>query len=319
MIVGLLAVLPLQASGDEALLKKLSLGSPSAPSSAAGELDCSNALVLDCGTSIDTSTVGSANQVDAYGCVEFVESGGEAVFQFTLEIQTEITLTLSGMQEDLDLFLLENCNPLDCIRSSTSVSTETIVACLSPGTWFVVVDGFNGSSSSFSLSLDCEPCVPCTPKVPNDTCAEAVVVPTLTSTWNTKGSTCCAADDYTDGSCTGFSSLGRDVIYRIDMAPGCSVDATLRDGSDGESLDLSMYLVTWCADPQGTCVAGSDQQVGGPGKFSYTSLDGGIHYLVVDSFGNDTCGDYELDVVLTNCTVVAVEQRGWQQVKSLYR
>jgi len=286
---------------------------------ASTSLDCTGAPLLTCGAHVDSTTIGAANHVSQYGCVSFDESGGEVVYRFELDSHTEVDLRLIGMNADLDLFLLADCDASACLRSSASVSSERIVACLPPGSYVVVVDGFSGQSSNFQLVYDCTPCVPCAPEVTNDTCGTALKIPSHGQTQILTGSTCCARDDTHGDSCTGFLAFGLDVAYRLDLPPGCSIEATLRDGVDGKDMDLSIYMVSSCLDPRGTCVAGSDANSVGPESFSFTSVAGGTYYLMVDAFGNQVCGDYELEIAFTNCSLVSIEAHPWSHVKQLYR
>jgi len=214
---------------------------------------------------------------------------------------------------------LSACDANACVRSSASVSSERIVACMAPGTYYLVVDGFSGQASDFQLEYDCAPCTPCAPAVSNDTCGAAMKIPSHGETQILTGSTCCGRDDYHGDSCTGFLALGLDVSYRLDLPPGCSIEATLRDGSDGKAMDLSIYMVSSCFDPRGTCVAGSDSSTLGAESFSFSSDEGGSYYLMIDSFGNQNCGDYELEISFTNCSVVSVDEKQWSHIKQLYR
>ena len=314
-----LGISPNAFAADPGQAKKQTLLRPSSLRMASESLDCSNAPTLSCGTAVDSTTVGVANNVTGYGCVEFDESGGEVVYRLELTSYTEVDLRLTGMSADLDLFLLSACNPGACSRSSTGVSSERIVACLEPGTYYVVVDGFSGNSSDFHLEYDCAPCTPCSPAVDNDTCGSAPKIPSHGESQFLQGSTCCASDDYHGDACTGFLALGLDVSYRLDLPPGCSIQATLRDGSDGKAMDLSLYLVSSCQDPGGTCVAGSDSNTLGSESFNFSSELGGTYYLMIDSFGNQTCGDYELEIEFVNCALVSVEEKQWSHVKQLYR
>jgi hypothetical protein len=282
-------------------------------------LTCDNAPLLQCGAVVDSSNAGASNAVSQYGCVTFDESGGEVVYRLELTSFTEVDLRLTGMTADLDMFLLSACDASSCMRSSTGVSSERIVACIAPGTYYLVVDGFAGQTSDFRPEMFCTPCTPCAPAVPNDDCGAATKIPSYGETQILTGSTCCARDDYHGDSCTGFLALGLDVSYRVDLPPGCSIAATLRDGADGKNMDLSVYLVSSCFDPRGSCVAGSDSNTIGAESFSYTSEEGGSYYLMVDSFGNQSCGDYELEITFSACSSVAVDEKQWSHVKQLYR
>lgn len=318
-LLGLAALLlPCAAAAADGAAKKRAAASPPRLRSVQA-LDCSAALPLACGQAVDSTTVGLPNRLSEYGCAPYEESGGEVVYRLDIAATTEVDLELGGLAADLDLFLLAGCDGATCAGASTGVSVERLRRCLAPGTYFVVVDGFAGAASPFHLSLACGACTPCNPAVPHDTCDRAIPVPTHPPIFRHRGDTRCARDDYTDGTCTGYSSLGHDVAYRLSMPPGCRVQVTVRDGADGIPLDLALYLATSCDDARGTCVAGADRNLTGEEGFTFESAGGGTYYLVVDSFGNDTSGDYELEIVQTNCSVIGVHAATWQQVKRLYR
>ena len=313
------AVLLASASNAEPLSgkKRTLLRSSKSRETAAFEPD--QARTLACGGIADSTNSAAPNRMDAYACAEFDESGGEVLYRIVLGTYAELYLILDELQDDLDLFLLGANRSDACLAASTGVSSEQIRLCLAPGTYYAVVDGFSGAVSSFRLRLDCTACKPCTPVVDNDTCDRAIPLLPRDVATRVVGSTRCATDDYSGGMCTGFTSAGRDVVYRVSMPPGCAVRVTLRDGGDGVPLDRAVYLASSCADMLGTCVAGSDRGVAEEESFTYDSADGGIYYLVVDSFGTDTGGDFELEILQTNCSVIGVESRSWEQLKSLYR
>lgn len=115
-----------------------------------------------------------------------------------------------------------------------------------------------------------------------------------------------------DGSCTGYSFSGLDVVWVVCMEQGDVLNVEMTD----TSFDASMYLMTDCADPQGSCVAGADD----PEIISYTAAADGTYYLV--------CGGYSSGVgpftIVGNlegegCGPVATEDTNWGNLKSLYR
>ena len=71
-----------------------------------------------------------------------------------------MTFTLSGLGGDLDLFLLDgsDCEPWSCLAASANggTSDETITYEVSAGAEYrVVVDGFEGAVSDYTLEVDC--------------------------------------------------------------------------------------------------------------------------------------------------------------------
>ena len=317
LLVGITLVAPALATSDPGASKK---AAPRlAKQQRTGNVDCAAARALECGAVLDSTTIGLVNGTSNYGCADYDETGGEVVVRFTLAAPAQVTIHLSGLASDLDLFLLAGCDASGCIAASTGVSDETIVRCLEAGTYHLVVDGYHGAASAFRLQLDCGPCGPCGPDALADLCSMAALIPGNRSPYVISGNTRCAHDDYHDSGCTGYSSLGRDLAYRIVMPPGCIMQAFLRDGPDGVTLDRSLFLVESCDDPAGTCVAGSDAGIEVEESITYQSAAGGIYYLIVDAFGLDASGDFVLEVRQTNCSVVGIESRTWQEVKRLYR
>jgi len=118
----------------------------------------------------------------------------------------------------------------------------------------------------------------------NDTCAGAIVIPC--GSFNLAGDTDTATNDYTfpadTSSCTGFIEDGRDVVYRMNIVAGDSiwVDAS------SPSSDMSIYIITNCADPTASCVVGEDStDVGGKETLRYKFTSSGTYYMIIDSFG----------------------------------
>jgi hypothetical protein len=56
------------------------------------------------------------------------------------------------MTADLDVFFLGSCDEADCLYYGNSTFTTM---CLDPGTYYIVVDGYNGATSDYTLTVDC--------------------------------------------------------------------------------------------------------------------------------------------------------------------
>ncbi|MDY0110337.1 MAG: hypothetical protein RBT60_10410 [Candidatus Krumholzibacteria bacterium] len=111
-------------------------------------------------------------------------------------------------------------------------------------------------------------------------------------------------------SCTGYSSNGNDVVYKIYLTVGQEFTA-----SQQGSHDSAIWLATDCADLSGTCVVGADDTVtGGIETITYTADVEGWYYLIIDGYSG--CS-------LTTVTVVfppiATENTNWSNVKAMYR
>ncbi|MEM7245610.1 MAG: vWA domain-containing protein [Acidobacteriota bacterium] len=115
-------------------------------------LDCTTATELRCGEVVVGDTSAGSSDVDVYPCSSLVLDGPERVFRFDNPIRQPVALTLDdGAEPSLDLLLLSECNEGACVRWADRELEEL----LPPGTHWVVVDGRDGASGSFELTLRC--------------------------------------------------------------------------------------------------------------------------------------------------------------------
>ena len=64
-----------------------------------------------------------------------------------------LTATLSGLSTDLDVFILSNCDKTNCLAVGDFVATCAVT----PGTYYIVVDGYVGHVGTYTLTVDCPP------------------------------------------------------------------------------------------------------------------------------------------------------------------
>ncbi len=116
----------------------------------------------------------------------------------------------------------------------------------------------------------------------------------ITASGTFTGNTQTAVDDYREVSaCTTHEATGPDQVYRVSLAAGDRLRATLTPGTP--TWDASLYLLTSCASVASSCVAGSDR--GNPESIDYVAPSAGTYYLVVDGF-RGAGGAYALEVEL---------------------
>jgi hypothetical protein len=126
-------------------------------------LDCANAPLLTLGAlNQGLTTADSESNVDTYNLGRTV-NGPEKVFQVKTTQTGDFTATLSEMSADLDVFILSACNPSKAVAYG-DVSAKVVNA--PPGTYYIVVDGYNDASGPFSLQT-----------------ALATALPDLTGAW----------------------------------------------------------------------------------------------------------------------------------------
>lgn len=135
---------------------------------------CTPTAALACGQVVSTTNdgPGSTSATYDYGCSDFVYSGPELSWTFTSPVETPVTLSMTGLAEDLDLYVVGSttCAGDDCIASSTNPSgDETVEFVAEAGVaYVVVVDGWDGGVSAFDLDVACD-VVPDEPTVPGTT------------------------------------------------------------------------------------------------------------------------------------------------------
>lgn len=126
-----------------------------------------------------------------------------------------------------------------------------------------------------------------------------------------------ATSDYpltSPGSCTGYSHNGRDLVWVVDLSQGDAVTATMT--TQGE-WDDTLFLITDCANPQGSCVAG-DNAIPDGSSLSYTRTSAGTgrYYLIASGYASGS-GAFTLTGQIGPGT--SVGEMSWGRVKAAYR
>ncbi len=116
-------------------------------------LDCSNSVVLTCGTSYSGPSSTSTSFIDAYGCNNWTEAGPERVHTITPTYNGTLTATLSNFTGDLDVYILGSCDPSDCL--GTVASSSATIDAQAGHTYYIVVDADDGSGSAYDIIVNC--------------------------------------------------------------------------------------------------------------------------------------------------------------------
>lgn len=122
-------------------------------------LDCSNAVVLTCGTVYSGANSNVNSHIDSYSCNTWTEAGPERVHSITPTASGPLTATVSNYTGDLDVYILGSCDPQDCLGTVAS-SSATYVNAQAGLTYYIVVDADDGSGSSYDLLVDCSSAQP---------------------------------------------------------------------------------------------------------------------------------------------------------------
>jgi len=248
--------------------------------SSSGYLDCSSATVIGCNSTLYGEETSGWPNVDYYSCVFWTETGGERVYELTVEAYTRIIVSLEPIQGDPDVFLLGSCDEADCLAVGEDGLTYLAIE---GGVYYIVVDGhLDGPDCVFDLTVTCEEA---SPPPANDTCDGAIDLEDQ-GLPEFEVNLC----DYTNQydplpfGCTGFRALGPEAVYKIDLDEDEWFRASISI-SNG-FIDHSLYLITDCDDPVGSCVAGSDEfsYFPRPEFISYQADASGTYYMMVDSY-----------------------------------
>ncbi len=128
---------------------------------------------------------------------------------------------------------------------------------------------------------------------------------TINSSGTFVGSTFMKDNNYEDTDCDnmGYAFDGLDVAYKIELETGDHLNLTLHQTSTEELEDIAFYVVKDCNDSAKTCVTGSDLGIGSADESSsYTVVESGLYYIIVDSITEDVempdYYDFELTVDL---------------------
>lgn len=201
------------------------------------------------------------------------------IYSFTLNATSTVRLNLSNLSADADLTLVEDSNSnglldeLERLEVSNAQSTtpEEISSLLSPGTYYVLVEQFEGDTN-YNLSLSATPFTP-----PADT----------------SGNTLNTARDF--GSLTGSTTLNEFVgdvdaqdVYRLTLSSGSDLNISLQDLSADADLELIQ-------DTNGNGVVDEDEILESAAlpdnateAIATNALPAGTYFLLVKPFEGNT-------------------------------
>lgn len=113
-------------------------------------LDCGGATTLTSGVSFMGDTTGRNSDVAGYSCIFWNEDGPEQVHVINTLGGGDIVATLSDHSVDLDVFILSECEVLACRAHGDNTTSITNAG---TGTYYVVVDGYNGAAGTYTLDV----------------------------------------------------------------------------------------------------------------------------------------------------------------------
>ena len=166
---------------------------------------------LSCGSSFNGDLSAYSNDVNHYYGISWLESGPDQTFSFTVSQRSRVDLQLTNLTSDLDIFL---CTDYTNSASCIAFGNVGITKVLDPGTYYVNVDGFNGATGTFTLSMNCV-CVPVT------SCASGDYISSINiNGYSSAASATCPEFAYTYNTTpTIYGNFGENVNFTINHGP----------------------------------------------------------------------------------------------------
>jgi len=286
---------------------------------------CATPATINCGDTLAGSNGPAADALNGYACASsLAETAGDEVYALTLDADSEVAIDLTGLSADLDLFVLTGtCDAASCSNHSAGVSSEHVELTGTAGTtYYIVVDGYGGSSSAYSLAVTCgAACVPdctglecgpdpvcgteCGPCGGGQQCTDGVCEDVQGLTCATPGSLACGASVQgdtttspalmTDYDCSFFAEPGGEDVYEL---TGLGVGATATLSLTGLTNDLDLLLFAVAEGGQCGAAACVDY---GDSSIEFAVEAGVTYYAVVETYRADEPDAYTLAL---SCTAV---------------
>jgi hypothetical protein len=130
-------------------------------------VDCRPDVQLTCGSSWTHHNNLGTDNVEGYLCNGYDYGGPEVAHAFRFPLDATVTVNVTGLTADLDLLLLtppiDLCDSASCTHSSVNggTSDESLTfSAVAGNTYYLVVDGYMGAESGYTISVGCETAPP---------------------------------------------------------------------------------------------------------------------------------------------------------------
>lgn len=227
-------------------------------------------------------------------------NGGEVFYQLNLTqaamVIAKVTRAATASTYLPAVYIRSDCEsdlPADekaCARQSSGVATAMVRA-LPRGTYYVVVDGAQGTRGEFTLEVSL------LPPLTNDNCTlpdelvfdgGGVARVRADNTW--------AIGDM-DGTCNGGS--GPDLVYTFTLSADKAVAVEMAAAS-GSTIRPNVYLRrTECGVKTAQVACALATANGGTASLSIPMLGAGTYFVWADSYGSSSKGEFDLTVTLS--------------------
>ncbi|MBI5487846.1 MAG: hypothetical protein HY905_10980 [Deltaproteobacteria bacterium] len=249
---------------------------------------CAELPLLAAGETVEGTT---ADQGDDFRTDQECAGGSRAPdvgYRLELTERSRVRLSLAS-QYDGALAIRRECAVAssvvacnDDFGESDPPRASQIVTALDPGTYTVIVDGYEGERGRFELTATVVPVGQAS--APNDACSGAIALePGETAEADTF-----QADDDTRGSCIQEPGAP-DVVYEVRVAERSLLVA---EATGGDLVAPVLYLQRTCGDAESEIACG-DRRVS-------AVLDPGTYYLIADGATRDAMGSLNLSYTLSD-------------------
>jgi hypothetical protein len=279
-------------------------------------LDCSDAIPVDISIGdqlvINGDTSEGTNTADLYSCIPWDESGPETIYAITLLEPALLNAKLNSPNADLDIFLLSDCSASSCLAAHAAEFMAEVPA----GTWFIVVDGYQGASGAFELILTAYPT-----GLSTQACLEAISINGSVGDQTFDGNLLGRDNLVTMADCGSFLEWGGEQWFLLSVPPRTEITLELRD----LLFDGALWIFADCGDDP-VCLAFADGHgIGSAETLVYASESDMVETVMVgvDSFReiSSANGDNEFDGAFTLAvtSVVPTTNTTVSDLKGMFR
>lgn len=272
---------------------------------------------------IPDSTTASANNLTTYSCRSWNEMGPENIYRLEVTGDLDLFAALRNYSdptappdEDLDIFLLGDCDTEACLAGENLEFSLS----LSPGTYYLVVDGYGTSNPAqglFTLVVECRE-----QGVPVAICAPdgADAVNPGTGTVAREGNLFGQPNLVQTYDCSPIVERGGELWYAVTVE--AQHEFTAATTGLGENLDAALWLFDTCG-PTAQCLGFADDKLAGEAETLSWANDTNLPvtvFLGLDCYRapvDENAGG--VSIQFAGQSNVPTVKRSWGSVRSVYR
>jgi subtilisin-like proprotein convertase family protein len=253
--------------------------------------NCSGAITINCGQTINGSTTGALTDAVAT-CVTALNSAPGIWYTFVGD-GLNTTLSLCGSAYDTKIGVFSGtCAGLVCITGNDDfcgLQSQVSFPTVNGTTYYVLVTGFSTASGNFTLARTC------TSPLPNDLCTGAL---TINCGQTITGNTSTATTDATASTCGTTLNTAPGVWYSF-VSNGSNVTLSLC----GSAYDTKIGVYSGSCGAL-VCVTGNDDFCGLQSQVTFPTLNGTTYYILVTGFAAES-GSFTLNMSCENpCAII---------------